>query len=150
MEKFSFLFLPSHGGHPSRQYNQSQRCSTSVISRELVCQRGCAVLLIKQEAKVAQFSSPFLSNLLGSMYSIYRHVLVGAPTRRTNKNQVIFFKYTRSKWKGKKKSPKCGNCHFERCWISPSLKKKKKKKEDQLGQSIDVAQELNFPCSRAK
>ncbi len=42
MEKFSFLsFCPMAVARPST--NQSQRCSTSVISRELVCQRGYGV-----------------------------------------------------------------------------------------------------------
>ncbi len=46
MEKFSFLsFCPMAATHPST--NQSQRCVTSVISRELVCQRGYGVALAK-------------------------------------------------------------------------------------------------------
>ncbi len=44
MEKFSFLsFCPMAVTHPST--NQSQRCLTSVIPRELVCQRGYGVAL---------------------------------------------------------------------------------------------------------
>ncbi len=40
--KFSFLsFCPMAVTHPST--NQSQRCLTSVISRELVCQRGYGI-----------------------------------------------------------------------------------------------------------
>ncbi len=51
MEKFSFLsFCPMAVTHPST--NQSQLCLTSVISQELVCQRGYGVAPYSEATKM--------------------------------------------------------------------------------------------------
>ncbi len=53
MEKFPFLsFCPMAVAHPTT--NQSQRCLTSVISRELVCQLGYTALRLNLVALITR------------------------------------------------------------------------------------------------
>ncbi len=75
MANFSFLsFCPMAIAHPST--NQSQRCLTSVISRELVCQCGysvvppCSVCVCVGWVKTCRFPLPKISGVFSPPHRI--------------------------------------------------------------------------------